>query len=330
MRHGWGMWIGLWMLLLAWPLRADELSQQEFQQVTSDVVPALNSLKSLYRDSEIDQLNRQLADFPVLAQEALRAGLVEYAQTLDQLDETKVTWLETLVTRKPRFTLTEQGDGYRVTRSAFNYGPQARQLLQHWQREQLAAAFVRQADAGELVLSDWLAGERNVQRVRRDIALAQLPAVSEQGQRYLANQFLSDKQLLWLPNNGLLAQLAESTGDEALYQQLWRRRTDQYSRAELNRLTDLLPDQLAVNQLIEATRNPSLKAQAYQALATLKPLPAQVEVFLLAKLSEPEDGEMVAGHLVSEGHSSWLMKLAAGTKSYTLKRNLETALSSSL
>ncbi|GAB6264433.1 hypothetical protein [Photobacterium sp. R1] len=329
MRQGWGMWLGLWMAWLALPVQADEISQREYRQVTEAITSELKPLKNLYRESEISRLDQQLTDFPVLEQEALRAALVDYAQSLKQLDEQKIGWLETLASRNPRFTLTEQGDGYTVTRSAFNYGPQARQLLQHWESEQLAQRFVREVEAGTLVLTDWLGDELNIQRTRRDIALAQLSELSESGVRYLADQFLSDRHLLWLPDNGLLSRLAEISGDQGLYEQLWRRRTDRYSRAELNRLIDLLPKPAAITQLIEATRNPSLKDQAYQALATLKPLPSRVEVFLLSKLSEPEDGGLVASQLVSQGHSGWLAKLAAGSKSYTLKRNLETALSAS-
>ncbi|KDM92395.1 hypothetical protein EA58_06660 [Photobacterium galatheae] len=330
MRQGWGMWLGLWMAWLALPLQADELSQREYRQVTEAITAELKPLQTLYRDSDITRLDAQLTDFPVLEQEALRAALVDYAQTLKQLDAKKIGWLETLASRNPRFTLTEQGDGYTVTRSAFNYGPQARQLLQHWQREQLAQAFVREVEAGTLVLTTWLGDDLNTQRIRREIALAQLSELSDIGVRYLADQFLSDRHLLWLPDNGLLARLAEISGDPGLYEQLWRRRTDRYSRAELNRLIDLLPEPAAITQLIEATRNPSLKDQAYQALTTLKPLPSRVEVFLLSKLSEPDDGGMVASQLVSQGHSSWLAKLAAGSKSYTLKRNLETALSATV
>jgi len=330
MQQGRSMWVWLWLLLVALPLRAEEISQQEYQQVTQDITPALKALKTLYRENEIAQLNYQLADFSVLEQEALRSALVDYAHTFKKLDEEKVAWLEAQAARKSRFTLTEQGDGYRVTRAAFTYATQAHQLLQHWQREQLAESFVRQANAGDLVLTDWLAGDLNTQRTRRDIALAQLPALSDKGTRYLADQFLSDRQLLWLADNGLLAKLAAITEDESLYQQLWRRRTDQYSRAELNRLADVLPSPLAVSQLMAATRNPSLKAQAYQALATLKPLPDEVEIFLLGKLSEPEDGELVASKLVNQGHTNWLTALAAGTQSYTLKRNLESALSASM
>ncbi|WP_311567616.1 hypothetical protein [Photobacterium arenosum] len=90
MQHGRGMWVWLWLLLVALPLRADEISQQEYQQVTQDITPALKSLKTLYRESDIAQLNYQLADFSVLEQEALRSALVDYAHTLKKLDDEKI------------------------------------------------------------------------------------------------------------------------------------------------------------------------------------------------------------------------------------------------
>ncbi|WP_459782388.1 hypothetical protein, partial [Photobacterium sp. R1] len=98
------MWVWLWLLLLSLPLRAEEISQQEYRQVTQDITPALKSLKTLYRESDIAQLNYQLADFSVLEQEALRAELVDYAQSLKQQDEQKIGWMETLASRNPRFT----------------------------------------------------------------------------------------------------------------------------------------------------------------------------------------------------------------------------------
>lgn len=74
-----------------------------------------------------------------------------------------------------------------------------------------------------------------------------------------------------------------------------------------------------------ATINPTLKLQAYRALITLKPLPVAARDFLSDKLSEVDDGELVATELARSGYLDWLEQLASVSRSQVLQKNFRSA-----
>ena len=318
------------VLLLAGSLKpalAEEVSVQEVRQaITSPRVQSrVTALRKLYELSDFRALEFNLSQLSLMQQEAVRAQLVRHAVDSGELDQAKADWLAAQARRKPVFTVVEQVDGYLVTKAAFHYGGQARALVLQWQQELLAREMVEQAEAGSLVLSAWLAGDLHTQAARRDIFIQQLPRLSAPAVSHLVAQFGSDPKLLWLPDNGVIAHLAAASGDGLMYRLLWRRRTDQYSLAELNRLAALAPESGAVEQLMAATVNPSLKARAYQALIAVKPLPVGARTFLADKLDEVGDGELVALELVQQGYLGWLEQLAALSRNRVVQNNLRAA-----
>lgn len=312
-------------------LPATETTEQEVKQVQSSlqVQNRVSALRQYYDSSDFTSLETQLSPLPPLQQEAVRSQLIDhaidYAANPDGLDQAKADWLEVQAARTPAFNVVEQGDGYLVTKSAFHYGAKARSLVMRWQQQLLALQMVEQAENGELQLSQWLTGDIHTQTTRRDIFLAQLPALSETAVDVLAAQFTSDSKLVWLPDNAVIAAVAAASGDEGVYHLLWRRRSDQYSLAELNRLAELAPQPAATQQLMAATMNPTLKLQAYRALITLKPLPLSTRDFLSDKLSEVDDGELVATELARSGYLDWLEQLASVSRSQVLQKNFRSA-----
>ncbi|MGR5066202.1 hypothetical protein [Photobacterium sp. DNB22_13_2] len=304
-----------------------EVSEQEVEQVLSSqqVLNQVSSLRAYYSHSDFDSLESHLSQISPLHQEAVRSQLIDHATALGELDQAKADWLEAQASRMPAFNVVEQGDGYLVTKSAFHYGAKARSLVIRWQQQLLALQMVAQAEGGELQLSQWLAGDHHTQITRRDIFLAQLPDLSDTAVDVLAEQFTSDSKLVWLPDNAVIAAVAATSGDEGVYHLLWRRRSDQYSLAELNRLAELAPQPAATKQLMAATINPTLKLQAYRALITLKPLPVATRDFLSDKLSEVDDGELVAAELARSGYLDWLEQLASVSRSQVLQKNFRSA-----
>ncbi|WP_255526643.1 hypothetical protein [Photobacterium sp. BZF1] len=312
-------------------IQPTEISQQDVEQVQSSlqVKNRVSALHQYYDSSEFALLETHLSSLPPLQQEAVRSQLIDhaidYADNPDGLDQAKADWLEAQTGRMPVFNVVEQGDGYLVTKSAFHYGAKARSLVIRWQQQLLAQQMVDQAEEGGLQLSQWLTGDIQTQTTRRDIFLAQLPQLSQTAVDALAEQFTSDSKLLWLPDNAVIAAVAAASDDEGVYHLLWRRRSDQYSLAELNRLAALAPQPNATKQLMAATINPTLKLQAYRALITLKPLPVAARDFLSDKLSEVDDGELVATELARSGYLDWLEQLASVSRSQVLQKNFRSA-----
>ena len=312
-------------------IQPTEISQQDVEQVQSSlqVKNRVSALRQYYDSSDFALLETHLSPLPPLQQEAVRSQLIDHAiETADNpdgLDQAKADWLEAQTSRMPLFNVVEQGDGYLVTKSAFHYGAKARSLVIRWQQQLLALQMVEQAEDGALQLSQWLTGDIQTQATRRDIFLAQLPQLSQTAVDALAEQFTSDNKLLWLPDNAVIAAVAAASDDEGVYHLLWRRRSDQYSLAELNRLAALAPQPNATKQLMAATINPTLKLQAYRALITLKPLPVAARDFLSDKLSEVDDGELVATELARSGYLDWLEQLASVSRSQVLQKNFRSA-----
>ena len=312
-------------------IQPTEVTQQDVEQIQSSlqVKNRVSALRQYYDSSDFTLLESHLSSLPPLQQEAVRSQLIDhaidYADKPEGLDQAKADWLEAQAGRTPVFNVVEQGDGYLVTKSAFHYGAKARSLVIRWQQQLLAQQMVEQAESGTLQLSQWLTGDMQAQATRRDIFLAQLPALSQTAVNALAEQFTSDSKLLWLPDNAVIAAVAAASDDEGVYHLLWRRRSDQYSLAELNRLADLAPQPAATKQLMAATINPTLKLQAYRALITLKPLPVATRDFLSDKLSEVDDGELVATELARSGYLDWLEQLASVSRSQVLQKNFRSA-----
>lgn len=328
MRQAWVLMLLLFAGSLPPAVAAQEVSQQQLAQVTASarVQDRVTALTKLYNRSDFRALEFNLSQLPPLQQEAVRAELVAYAVAHGELDQAKADWLQIQADRKQAFSVVEQGDGYQITQSAFHYPAQARGLVRQWQETQQGLAMVAQAEAGELVLSRWLAGDLHTQQTRRDLFLQYLPQLSRAAIAELVSQFSADSQLMWLPDNGVIAHLAAASGDPAMYHLLWRRRTDRYSQAELNRLAAQAPAPAAVEQLMAATMNPSLKPQAYKALITLKPLPVKARTFLMQKLDEVDDGRLVASELARHGYRQWLAQLAQDSRNPLRKKHLQAAI----
>ncbi|MEJ2764378.1 hypothetical protein VV869_10530 [Photobacterium sp. MCCC 1A19761] len=328
MRQTWGLMLLLFAGSLHPAVAAQEVSQQQLAQVAASarVQDRVTALTKLYNRSDFRALEFNLSQLPLLQQEAVRGQLVAHAMAHGALDQAKADWLQAQAERKQAFTVVEQGDGYQITQSAFHYPAQARGLVRQWQETQLGQQMVAQAEVGELVLSRWLAGDLHTQQTRRDLFLQHLPQLSAQAVANLVAQFAADSQLMWLPDNGVIAHLAAVSGDPGMYHLLWRRRTDRYSQAELNRLASQAPEPTAVTQLMAATMNPSLKPLAYKALITLKPLPAEARAFLTQKLDEVDDGHLVASELARHGYRQWLAQLAEDSRNPLRKKHLQAAL----
>ncbi|MGF1859554.1 hypothetical protein [Photobacterium profundum] len=307
---------------------AVEITETKVNEVSisPQVVNRAAALIKLYEKSDFRALEFNLSQISSLKQEAVRSQIIQHAVSYDQLDQDKANWLQVQAERQSNFSIIEQGDGYLVTKAAFPYGTQARKLVLHWQQTLLADKMVTQAEEGSLVLSKWLAGDIFHQKEQRDIFLEKLPELSPTALNKLVAQFSSDSQLMWLPDNAIIASLAKQTGDESMYRLLWRRRTDQYSQAELTRLVNKAPEPQAIEQLMAATSNPSLKQQAYRSLVLLKPMPPQTREFLQGKLNEVDDGKVVAVQLAQQGYGSWLEQLAESSGNKVLQKNLQSAL----
>lgn len=278
-------------------------------------------------DGDIITLNFSLNRLSMPQQEAVRFMLVQQIEQQQLILDPKGTiWLKQQLTIHPTYTIKEQGNGYVVTKLAFDYSSIASRVLSQMSKDQQVLDFILAAEEHRLVLSEWLVGEPHEVRVRQSIVLAELDSLTPEALDYLVAQITDDPLSVWLPTTEVMVRLAQLSQNSEVYKILWKMRTDQHSIAELERLSSVAPDPFATQQLMLATNNPSLKQNAFASLAQLHPLPKDVQQFLLAKIDHIQDGGAVAIHLANYGHAPWLESLPT-TRNKVRKQHVRLALS---
>ncbi|OOF23359.1 hypothetical protein BZJ17_03565 [Salinivibrio sp. IB574] len=169
---------------------------------------------------DIDGLRAHLQSLSPLIQEATLFRLLSTPTRLDNPDWR--TFLRDLSHQQPHFLLRHQQDGYWVTTPAFHYAAAARQQLNRYQHEQLTQELGMLLSYRQLVIADWVKPDGADYARRRDALVAMIGDYEANGLAYLAEQYLHDPRLLWLPDNAILAVLAEKTQHPELYARLWR------------------------------------------------------------------------------------------------------------
>ncbi|EAR55902.1 hypothetical protein SKA34_17075 [Photobacterium sp. SKA34] len=308
-------WCALSLLIASvlQPISALEVTEAKIQHVQTmpQFVAHIESLKPYYDHSDFQSLEILLDQLPALTQEVARSQLIQYASEVRQFNAARIAWLTIQAERQSPFTITEQGDGYTVQRMAFFYSNQANGLLREWKKELVSHHAVINLERGKLTLSEWLKGDLEQQQKRSKVIVRAIPQLSNSAIDVLVEQFHSDPKLLWLPDNSIIAVLAAYTDDSQLYDLLWRRRTDQYSLAEIQRLSITPASDFVVSQLIAATSNPSLKEPAYRALTSFNPLPEMAKSFLQIQLGDQIERSLITPYLMKQGHDHWLQQLLA-------------------
>ncbi|MGR6840935.1 hypothetical protein ACU5DF_18490 [Aliivibrio wodanis] len=321
-------------ILLSASLLAGQVSASEVQPsfvnrllVDQQLNKKVDELHQYLVDGDIITLNFSLNRLSMPQQEAVRFMLVQKIEQKNQILSPKGTiWLKEQLVIHPAYTIKEQGNGYVVTKLAFDYSSIASRVLNQMSKDQKVLDFILAAEEHRLVLSEWLVGEPHEVRVRQSIVLAELDSLTPEALGYLVAQITDDPLSVWLPTTEVMVRLAQLSQSADVYKILWKMRTDQHSIAELDRLAAVAPEPFATQQIIAATNNPSLKQSAFASLAQLHPLPKEVQTFLLAKIDHIQDGGAVAMHLANYGHASWLENLST-TRNKVRRQHVSVALS---
>ncbi|OOE68048.1 hypothetical protein BZG25_14120 [Salinivibrio sp. ML198] len=303
--------VGLFSLSVSANAPATEgqiVTQPFIEQVLdkASTIDAMRTAFTLQANGEISALESHIRQLPPLTREATLYRLLSSPLRLDN-DKWR-EYLATLSQQQPHFLLRHQQDGYWVTTPAFHYAAAARKQLNRYRQQQLTQELGMLLSYRQLVMTEWIDPDQSDYRQRRDALVTMIADYDADGLAYLADQYLNDPTLMWMPDNAILAALAQATERSALYERLWRRGTDQYSLAALHALRERGTDPFALRQMMAAADNPSLRGPAIRQLANLSPLPAPVADFLLTQLSLRQ-GKEVAQLLVEAGKGDWLSGL---------------------
>ncbi|MEJ3625869.1 hypothetical protein WFH56_21735 [Vibrio vulnificus] len=308
---------GMPQIALAKEVPADTVQQWlQDQQVESKVSELLDYA---LRD-KTNELKFSLERLALPQQEVVRYVL------LDKLEKNQVIltprmalFVESQIKRTPAYQVVEKGEGYEFTVPAFNYPAIASRLIKRWKQDQSTLEFILLAEQGKLDLQTWLSGSMNQIQLRESLLLKELDSLSPEALDRLVNQLVDKPITTWLPSSAVVVRFAQVSERSDLYHLLWRMKADHNSQAELTRLATI-GDEQALQQVMAAALNPSLKEQAIQVLASKHPLSQDVKQFLITRMALPDDAALVAKELSKQGHERWLQEVLSG--GYPVKRHL--------
>ncbi|EGQ8088206.1 hypothetical protein [Vibrio vulnificus] len=308
-----------WMpqIALAKEVPADTVQQWlQDQQVESKVSELLDYA---LRD-KTNELKFSLERLALPQQEVVRYVL------LDKLEKNQVIltprmalFVESQIKRTPAYQVVEKGESYEFTVPAFNYPAIASRLIKRWKQDQSTLEFILLAEQGKLDLQTWLSGSMNQIQLRESLLLKELDSLSPEALDRLVNQLVDKPITTWLPSSAVVVRFAQVSERSDVYHLLWRMKADHNSQAELTRLATM-GDEQALQQVMAAALNPSLKEQAIQVLASKHPLSQDVKQFLITRMALPDDAALVAKELSKQGHERWLQEVLSG--GYPVKRHL--------
>ncbi|MCA3957882.1 hypothetical protein JKP11_19680 [Vibrio vulnificus] len=308
-----------WMpqIALAKEVPADTVQQWlQDQQVESKVSELLDYA---LRD-KTNELKFSLERLALPQQEVVRYVL------LDKLEKNQVIltprmalFVESQIKRTPAYQVVEKGEGYEFTVPAFNYPAIASRLIKRWKQDQSTLEFILLAEQGKLDLQTWLSGSTNQIQLRESLLLKELDSLSPEALDRLVSQLVDKPITTWLPSSSVVVRFAQVSERSDVYHLLWRMKADHNSQAELTRLASM-GDEQALQQVMAAALNPSLKEQAIQVLASKHPLSQDVKQFLITRMALPDDAALVAKELSKQGHERWLQEVLSG--GYPVKRHL--------
>ncbi|EHG1330619.1 hypothetical protein WB865_003956 [Vibrio vulnificus] len=298
-------------------------------------VPA-DTVQQWLQDQQVESKGSELLDYALrdktnelkfsLERLALPQQEVVRYVLLDKLEKNQVIltprmalFVESQIKRTPAYQVVEKGEGYEFTVPAFNYPAIASRLIKRWKQDQSTLEFILLAEQGKLDLQTWLSGSINQIQLRESLLLKELDSLSPEALDRLVNQLVDKPITTWLPSSAVVVRFAQVSERSDVYHLLWRMKADHNSQAELTRLASM-GDEQALQQVMAAALNPSLKEQAIQVLASKHPLSQDVKQFLITRMALPDDAALVAKELSKQGHERWLQEVLSG--GYPVKRHL--------
>ncbi|EHD2252918.1 hypothetical protein JRT24_003873 [Vibrio vulnificus] len=298
-------------------------------------VPA-DTVQQWLQDQQVESKGSELLDYALrdktnelkfsLERLALPQQEVVRYVLLDKLEKNQVIltprmalFVESQIKRTPAYQVVEKGEGYEFTVPAFNYPAIASRLIKRWKQDQSTLEFILLAEQGKLDLQTWLSGSMNQIQLRESLLLKELDSLSPEALDRLVNQLVDKPITTWLPSSAVVVRFAQVSERSDVYHLLWRMKADHNSQEELTRLATM-GDEQALQQVMAAALNPSLKEQAIQVLASKHPLSQDVKQFLITRMALPDDAALVAKELSKQGHERWLQEVLSG--GYPVKRHL--------
>ena len=301
------IWIG-W--LLAAPVYADTPPQLQGPLVADEGLQGhLDYLGSRLQQGQFAAMDSLLDSLAVGQREYLLCRLLATLDASPRASSPELlAWVRAQSVKAPRWLVEKEVDGFLIQQPAYDFAAAARLVLSRWQQQAWQDNYRQLLEQNSFEFKQ-IYNSRNPDLAQQQQALL---AVLERQPLFVLQREAHKlaAMSIFLPDNQLLRQLLERTGDSALYQKLWHQPVDHDSVAALRSVARFHQGQAASDLLIAASRNGRLKLPALQQLSQLSPLPDTAQQFLLAELGNRQYSGQVASLLLQMDEPRLLAQLA--------------------
>ena len=299
MQHGMLSSLLLSVSLISLPIvvSAKEMQSLEVEQWLQDtyLVSKVAKLLEDISGDDIERVERSLDQLTALQQEVVRLLLLEkLEQQSTPLTEKLCSFVQSQLGLTPSYQVLEYGDGYEFSVPAFNFPVVASRILKRWKQDKGRKELALQAERYELNLKTWLSEKPQLKKSRESLLINELEHFSPEALNELTKQLTESNVTSWLPSTPVVVRLAQLSRDSSVYDMLWRMRADYHGQTELLRLSES-GDDFSLQQIMNATVNPTLKPYAIKLLTKIEPKPLEVEQFLNGKVAVPVKAKFAQG-----------------------------------
>ncbi|GAD81400.1 hypothetical protein [Vibrio ezurae] len=287
--------------------QAVELTQQQKQEMLSDVQSHTDAkrIATLALSDQSDKANFDLLRIKQPQQEVVRFLAIQaIAKSHPRYTSDLAVFVDSQRKLPSSLTLVEQGDGFRFSSPAFAYQQLAQRLMDDWDLNEQEMDFYIAVESGQLNLRAWLAENPELRVSRERLLIENVMKLSDEGMHFLANQVTTPNVVSWLPSADVMVAIAAASQNSDLYNILWKMKTNSAVRRELERL-GVDGSEFSIQQLIVASSNPSLNKRSLQLLAKYAPTSQPAETFLVSKMTNRHDAEVISSSIQEYGYSSW-------------------------
>ncbi|GAD91042.1 MULTISPECIES: hypothetical protein [Vibrio] len=288
-------------------VQAVELTQQQKQQMLADTQSHDDAQRivALALSDQSDKANFDLLRIKQPQQEVVRfLAIKSIAENHPQYTSDLAVFVDSQRKVPSSLTLVEQGDGFRFSSPAFAYQQLAQRLMDDWDLNEQEMNFYIAVENGKLNLRTWLTENPELTSPRERLLIENVVKLSEDGMSFLAQQVTTNNVVSWLPSTEVMVAIASASHSPELYNILWKMKTNSAVNRELERL-GADGSEFSIQQLILASSNPSLNKRSLQLLAKYAPTSQPAEDFLVSKMNNRNDAQVISTSIQEYGYSSW-------------------------
>ncbi|PMG82131.1 hypothetical protein BCU83_08070 [Vibrio breoganii] len=301
------------MLGSSFAVQAIELSVEDKQQMLSDAQSqeSAQRIVSLALSEQSDQANFNLLRIKQPQQEVVRfLAIKSISESAPQYTSDLAVFVDTQRKVAPSLKIVEQGDGFRFVSPAFSYQIMAQRLIDDWKLDDQIIELYVGVENEQLDLRAWLTEHPDLTSQREKLLINNIDTISDEGLAYLVEQITDNSVLSWLPSSDLMVAMATRSNNPELYDIVWKMKADSALSRELERLGQDGSD-FSIQQMIVASQNPSLSERSLQLLAKYAPTSQPAEDFLVSRMSNQGDAQVITESIQGYGYNSWFNQWAS-------------------